>query len=94
MRRAQSRLTGQVQQVMRDTVGEDEATVQAVVASYQQRFPEPPPPDSPAYGGELRIGEVEDDAPPRPPTSPRQPPRRTRPNNDDDDDWGGPILRS
>jgi len=92
MRRAQSRLTGQVQQVMEDTVGDDEATVQAVVASYEQRFPQPPPPQTPEYGGDLRIGDVEDDAPPFQQRPPR-PPRRTG-DDPDDDDWDGPILRS
>ena len=64
MRRAQSRLTGQVRQVMDNTVGDDEATVRAVVASYQRRFPEPPEPPQPrppSYGGDLRIGEIDND---------------------------------
>jgi hypothetical protein len=90
MRRAQSRLTDRVQQVMQDTVGDDEATVQAVVASYEQRFPEPPAPESPAYGGDMRIGEVVDDGPAVPPGQPPRRPRRT----DDDDDWdNGPLMR-
>jgi len=92
MRRAQSRLTDQVQDVMRSTVGDDEATVQAVVTSYERRFPEPPEAESPGYGGDLRIGDVEDDGPP--PNHPWPPRRPHRTDDPDDDDWGGPIMRS
>ena len=101
MRRAQSRLTSRIERVMRDTVGEDVATVQAVVTSYEQRFPEPPPAEGqPGYGGDLRIGEVEDDVPPppsqqAPPSQPpsSQPPRRPQRRDEDEDGWGGSILR-
>jgi DNA-binding protein YbaB len=101
MRRAQSRLTGQVAEVMQQTVGEDQATVQSVVASYQQRFPEPPPePEPEGYGGQMRIGEVEDDTPDgaphdTPPSRPAQP-RRPHPRHDDEDDDGWndrPLMR-
>jgi DNA-binding protein YbaB len=87
MRRAQSRLTDRVHDVMQDTVGDDEATVNTVVASYQQRFPEPPQQDEPpAVGGrDMSIGQVDDDAPP---------PRRRGGTDDDDDGWGDrPLLR-
>jgi DNA-binding protein YbaB len=40
MRRAQSRITEQVAQVMQATVGDDTETVAAVVSGYRQRFPE------------------------------------------------------
>lgn len=43
MRRAQSRITEQVAEIMQSTVGEDGQTVAAVVGSYRQRFPEPEP---------------------------------------------------
>jgi DNA-binding protein YbaB len=97
MRRAQSRLTGQVQQVMQRTVGDDQSTVQAVVGSYEQRFPEPPPPEPPRYGGDLRIGQVEDDRPPpsqyqRPPDTTR--PRRMRNPRDDEDEEDDSIYWS
>src|SRR5215211_7244477 len=88
MRRAQSRLTDRVQQVMQDTVGDDEATVRAVVASYEQRFPVPPPPSPAGYADDLRIGDVEDDEPRRPPSPPAQPRPQRRPD-DDDDGWDG-----
>jgi DNA-binding protein YbaB len=93
MRRAQSRLTGQVAQVMQQTVGEDRATVQSVVASYEQRFPEPPPEAGPeGYGGDLRLGELEDDTPPPRPTPPPQ--RRPRRTDEDDDGWDDrPLMR-
>lgn len=56
IRRAQAGITEQVSSVMSETVGDDEATVNAVVSSYRQRFPDPdadedadhdeqPPPD-------------------------------------------------
>jgi DNA-binding protein YbaB len=101
MRRAQSRLTDRVQQVMQSTVGDDEATVQAVVANYEQRFPEPQPgeTDTRVGGRDMRIGQVDDDAP-TPPTGfpqqqpPHQPQRRPRQPADDDDGWDDrPFLR-
>lgn len=95
MRRAQSRLTDRVQQVMLDTVGDDQTTVRAVVASYEQRFPEPPPVDTDTGvgGQDLRIGQVEDDAPPTtPPRRPRPPASRDR--GWDDDGWDDrPLMR-
>ncbi len=106
MRRAQSRLTDRVQQVMLTTVGDDEATVRAVVANYEQRFPEPPTAEQETGvgGRDMRIGHVDDDAPPpaaqppQPPQAPHTPqapqaPRRLRPP-DDDDGWDDrPLLR-
>lgn len=59
MRRAQSGLTDRVQQVMQDTVGDDEATVQAVVTNYRQRFPQPPEPQPRSYGSDMRLGDIE-----------------------------------
>ena len=47
MRTAQSRITDQVAEIMRTTVGDDPATVEAVVSNYRQRFPEPEPEDRP-----------------------------------------------
>ncbi|MBM7774686.1 DNA-binding protein YbaB [Actinokineospora baliensis] len=47
MRRAQAGITGQVAEIMRETVGDDPATVEAVVSNYRQRFPEPEPEDAP-----------------------------------------------
>lgn len=43
MRRAQSRITGQVADIMQATVGDDTQTVDAVVSNFRNRFPEPEP---------------------------------------------------
>jgi DNA-binding protein YbaB len=43
MRRAQSRITEQVAEIMQTTVGEDTQTVDAVVTNFRNRFPEPEP---------------------------------------------------
>lgn len=98
VRLAQSRLPNRVEQVMQETVGEDQVTVQTVVGSYEQRFPEPPPLEQPGYGGQdMRIGQVEDDGPAhRPPPHRPQPPqpRRPRRTGDDDDGWDDrPLMR-
>ncbi|HEY0636060.1 MAG TPA: YbaB/EbfC family nucleoid-associated protein [Pseudonocardiaceae bacterium] len=100
MRRAQSRLTDQVQQVMVGTVGDDPATVQAVVSNYEQRFPEPPPLDLGAGvgGQDMRIGHVEEPEDPgsgipRPSHLQPPPPPTRRPASDDDDWDDGPLMR-
>lgn len=89
MRRAQSRITEHVAEVMTRTVGDDEQTVATVVDSYRQRFPEPEPdPERPSGSvvEEMRLGDVpEDDQPPTRRTRPRPP-------EDDDEDWGGPPI--
>lgn len=89
MRRAQGKLSGRVADVMRASVGEDVETINSVVSSYRQRFPEQP--DEPPPGaGHLRIGEVEDEPAHRSPPPPR---RRRPPDDDDDDGWDRPVLR-
>ncbi|WP_233158257.1 YbaB/EbfC family nucleoid-associated protein [Actinokineospora bangkokensis] len=96
MRRAQSRITGSVAEVMERTVGDDPQTVAAVVGSYRERFPEPEPEDGRHTGSPVE--EISFDRPddPGPGTQPprRRPPRRPRPDDDDDDNpWGnGSIL--
>ncbi|MFB9429588.1 YbaB/EbfC family nucleoid-associated protein [Streptoalloteichus tenebrarius] len=87
MRRAQARITDQVAEVMRSTVGDDAQTVRAVVDNYRQRFPEPEPEESTGSVGveEMRIGPEDEAEPPRP-TPP--PPGRRR-DDGDDEDWGG-----
>jgi DNA-binding protein YbaB len=90
MRRAQSRITDQVADVMQRTVGDDPATVASVVDSYRQRFPEPEPEPAPVNGDdELRLGEISDEAPPPPPD---RRPRRPRSEAGDDDEWGDPNV--
>lgn len=91
MRRAQSRITERVAEVMTRTVGDDPQTVAAVVDSYQRRFPEPEPESERPSGSaveEMRLGDVPEDDP--------APPRHRRPrrpqDEDDEDDWGGPTV--
>ena len=48
MRRAQARLAGRVAEIAADTVGTDSETGRAAVASFAERFPEPP--DGGGYG--------------------------------------------
>ncbi|MGQ0838438.1 YbaB/EbfC family nucleoid-associated protein [Actinokineospora sp.] len=84
MRRAQSRITERVSEVMARTVGDDAQTVAAVVGSYRERFPEPDP--EPVRGvEELSLGDVPEDPPPAQ--------SATRPKRaDDEDDWTGPSI--
>ena len=94
MRRAQSRITERVAEVMERTVGDDPRTVAAVVGSYRERFPEPEPEDvrhSRSHVEEMTFGGTDD--PDEPPT-PRRPPRRPRPEPEDDDPWGGGSILS
>ncbi|MCG8916699.1 YbaB/EbfC family nucleoid-associated protein [Actinokineospora sp. PR83] len=96
MRRAQSRITERVAEVMERTVGDDPGTVAAVVGSYRERFPEPEPEDVRHSGGhveEMTLGRADD---PDDPPTPRRPPRRPRPETEDDDDnpWGGGSILS
>jgi DNA-binding protein YbaB len=62
MRRAQARITPQVAEIMRETVGEDTQTVDAVVSNFSNRFPEPEP-EQPGHRvvRDRRIGQNEDD---------------------------------
>ena len=95
MRRAQGRLSARVADVMQASVGEDTETVNSVVSSYQQRFPEQPDEAAAPLGSQqLRIGAVEDDADTHRPSQPRSqaPQRRTRPR-DYDEGWDRPLLR-
>ncbi len=92
VQRAQAKLAGQVAAAMQATIGGDEqSTIDTVVSSYEQRFPEPVSPSAGPDDGYKRIGELEDETPP-PPVERRQPPRR--PSDEDDDDFGGgSVLR-
>lgn len=85
MRRAQSKLAGQVQEVMTATVGDDAVTVHAVVSGYAERFPEPAEEAVTARTGpeELRFDVANGEPAARPAA-----PARLRPVHDDDgDDW-------
>lgn len=62
MRRAQSRITEQVADIMQTTVGEDTQTVDAVVSNFRNRFPEPEPEQTGHHVvRERRIGHQDDD---------------------------------
>jgi DNA-binding protein YbaB len=94
MRRAQSKITDRVADVMERTVGDDPETVASVVRSYRQRFPEPesePEPTVRNGAEEMRLGELVDETPP---PKPAKPPQRPRPRSDDEDDWGDPTVLS
>lgn len=47
VRRAQSRLAGQVAEVVSSTVGDDDSTMDTVLSSYHAKFPEPDDEDEP-----------------------------------------------
>ena len=63
MRRAQSRIAAQVAELMKATVGDDTAMVNAVMDRYNSTFPAPPEPSAarPPVVDEVQLGE-----PPRP----------------------------
>lgn len=56
MRRAQSRIAGQVGELMKTTVGDDTAMAEAVMDRYQSAFPEMPEPTRAAAVEEVSIG--------------------------------------
>lgn len=94
MRTAQSKITAEVAEVMTANVPDSPETVRAVVASYEQRFPEPPPTDFAAHDDdvqEMEFGDDHDDYRPPPPRRSPRPPRRDD-DHDDDEGFGGPIL--
>jgi DNA-binding protein YbaB len=88
MRRAQSRIAGRVAELMRATVGQDKAMVEAVLTNYEHLFPAPQEPTRPPAVEEVRIGGTE--------TAPA-PVRPRRPAHRADDDWegdGGSFLEA
>ena len=86
LRRAQARLPEKVAEVMAETIGDDQQTVDTIVNNYRSKFPEPEPEESPEAGEERRIGDVEDgDEPPRRGPAPL---RRDDAEGNEDDDWG------
>lgn len=70
IQRAQARIGDRVQQIVQDTVTEDSETARNVVASFRDRFPEPPPDEASAPGrfepGVVQMGQPaeDDEAPP------------------------------
>ena len=64
IRRAQAQLPEKLREVMAETIGEDQGTIDTIVGNYQARFPEPVE-DEPAASKrpdtEMKIGVPEDD---------------------------------
>ena len=71
MRRAQSRIAGQVAEIMQATVGEDTGMMDAVMNNYAEQFPAPPEPTRPAAVEEVRIAGESPVHPPAPTPSPQ-----------------------
>ncbi|MFT7836715.1 YbaB/EbfC family nucleoid-associated protein [Saccharothrix sp. BKS2] len=84
MRNAQAKLRQQVQDLVAATVPVDDAPARNIVAQYRERFPDEvvEPDAGREVHRELRIGQVEDDAPP-----PQPPPRRPPGGDGPDDGW-------
>jgi DNA-binding protein YbaB len=90
LRRAQARLPEKLAEVMAETIGDDQQTVDTIVGNYRAKFPEPEPEDEPegprAGEQERRIGDVEDDE--EPPQRVEAAPRAAPTEDDGDEDWG------
>lgn len=84
LRRAQSRLPERLGEVMADTIGDDQQTIDTVVGDYRAKFPEPEPEEPAVDDGPPKIGAIEEDTPP--PVPPR--PVRRPADDPDDDDFG------
>lgn len=95
MRRAQSRISGQVAELMRTTIGEDKAMQEAVLTNYENLFPAPPEPNRPPAVEEVRIGGTEPASVPAPALAPARPRRAARSAADDwDGEGGGSFLEA
>ncbi|WP_020661213.1 YbaB/EbfC family nucleoid-associated protein [Amycolatopsis benzoatilytica] len=96
LRRAQSRLPEKLGEVMAGTIGDDRATVDAIVGNYRAKFPEPEPdePESAEPGNQRKLGAIEDERTEAgaPAATPR-PARRPAAGSDDaDDDFGQSFM--
>jgi DNA-binding protein YbaB len=99
MRRAQSRIAAQVAELMKTTVGDDTAMVNAVMDRYNSAFPAPPEPAAarPPVVDEVQLGEpAQTPAAPRPTQQPApQPVAAATPSRGPvrrparSDDWDG-----
>ncbi|MCU1687967.1 MAG: hypothetical protein JWQ81_8706 [Amycolatopsis sp.] len=90
LRRAQARLPERLGEVMTETIGDDQATVDTVVGRYREKFPEPPEPESTEDAVRERpLGRLDEEASPPispPAPTPPKPARRPRENDDEGDD--------
>lgn len=99
LRRAQARLPERLGEVMAETIGDDQPTMDTIVGRYRAKFPEPEPePEQPAEPPQhvRDIGGIADAPPqappPPPPKAPTPPPPSPRPPRrraDEDDEDGG-----
>jgi DNA-binding protein YbaB len=92
LRRAQARLPERLGEVMAETIGDDQPTMDTIVGRYRAKFPEPEPEPPAEPPQQVRdIGGIADApteaAPPKAPTPP--PPRPPRHRADEDDEDGG-----
>ncbi|SEP39242.1 YbaB/EbfC family nucleoid-associated protein [Amycolatopsis saalfeldensis] len=88
LRRAQARLPERLGEVMAETIGDDQPTMDTIVGRYRAKFPEPEPEQPPEPPQHVRdIGGIADTPPQAPPPPPPRPPR-PRPDEDDDEDGG------
>jgi DNA-binding protein YbaB len=90
MRRAQAKIADQVSEIVRERIGDDPVTADAMVNAYQSRFPDPEPeqPENPAQ--KQQIGTLEED---EEPTAERPRPRSRLSDDDTDEFDGGSIFR-
>ncbi len=87
LRRAQARLPEKLAEVMAETIGDDQQTVDTIVGNYRAKFPEPEPEDEPEEPEARRIGDVEDED--EPPQRIEAPSKAALAEDDgEDEDWG------
>ncbi|HKS44792.1 MAG TPA: YbaB/EbfC family nucleoid-associated protein [Amycolatopsis sp.] len=91
MQKAQSKFPARLQEIVAETVGDDE-TSRHIVDTAARSFPPPPEEDEPEPPAEavreMRIGTAEEEEPPRPPEPVRRPAPPRRPDPRDDEDFG------
>ena len=87
LRRAQAKLPDLVGEAMAETVGEDTASAQELLATLRESFPPPPvAPGEPEVGGPTTMQLGEFGEAPSPAARRGPPPQRPR-RDEDDDDW-------
>ncbi|WP_406632386.1 YbaB/EbfC family nucleoid-associated protein [Amycolatopsis sp. WGS_07] len=87
LRRAQARLPERLGEVMAETIGDDQDTIDTVVGRYREKFPEPEEPEAPADPGAQRsLGQLEEEPPPAP--SAPKPPKSKPPSRPKEDSRG------
>ncbi|MFB9688253.1 YbaB/EbfC family nucleoid-associated protein [Amycolatopsis plumensis] len=95
LRRAQSRLPERLADVMADTIGDDQRTVDTIVGNYRAKFPAPQPEpeeSEPAAENVRRIGGIEETAAEPAPPPPPRPARRPPEDDGGDEDFGGSFM--